>query len=91
MKKEELKKVKEWCIGMETLVNLISTHKKRVPESVELIKEYPVDKAVHIYSGIEKISAALKQPIHFAVEQNFLEKRVTYNGVTFYQIIFYAQ
>lgn len=91
MEKEELKKLKEWCIGMETLVNLISIHKKRVPESVELIKEYPADKAVHIYLGIEKISAVLKQPIHFAVEQNFLEKRVTYNGVTFYQIIFYVQ
>lgn len=91
MEKEELKKLKDWCLGMETLINLISTHKKTVPESVELIKEYPADKAVHIYSGIEKIAAVLKQPIHFVVEQNFLEKRVTYNGVTFYQIIFYAQ
>ena len=86
-----MKKLKDWCLGMETLINLISTHKKTVPESVELIKEYPADKAVHIYSGIEKIAAVLKQPIHFVVEQNFLEKRVTYNGVTFYQIIFYAQ
>lgn len=28
MKKEELKNLKDWCIGMETLINLISTHKK---------------------------------------------------------------
>ncbi len=91
MKKEEVKKLREWCVGMEALINLISTHKKRVPESVELIKEYPADRAVHIFSGIEKISTALKRPIHFVADQNFLEKRVTYNGVTFYQIVFYVQ
>ena len=34
MEKEELKKLKDWCIEMETLINLVSTHKKRVPESV---------------------------------------------------------
>ena len=48
MEKEELKNLKDWCIGMETLINLISTHKKRVPESVELITEQPADKAVHV-------------------------------------------
>lgn len=45
MEKEELKNLKDWCIGMETLINLISTHKKRVPESVELITEQPADKS----------------------------------------------
>lgn len=26
MEKEELKKLKDWCIEMETLINLVSTH-----------------------------------------------------------------
>lgn len=90
MKKEELKNLKDWCIGMETLINLISTHKKRVPESVELITEQPADKAVHVYSGIEKIAAALKEPMHFNFNPTFYEKTISYNGVTFFQIGFYV-
>ena len=73
MEKEELKNLKDWCIGMETLINLISTHKKRVPESVGLITEQPADKAVHVYSGIEKIAAALKEPMHFNFNPTFLK------------------
>lgn len=90
MKKEELKNLREWCVGMETLINLISTHKKTVPESVDLINERPTDKSVHVYAGIEKIAAALKEPMHFEFGSTSFEKTVSYNGVTFFQIGFYA-
>ena len=91
MKKEELKNLKEWCLGMETLINLISTHKKLVPKSVELIAERPTDKSVHVYAGIEKIAAALKEPMHFKFDAASLKKTVSYNGVTFFQISFYVK
>lgn len=90
MEKEELKKLKDWCLGMETLINLISTQKMVAPESVELITERPTDKSVHVYAGIEKIAAALKEPMHFKFNANSFEKVVSYNGVTFFQVGFYA-
>ena len=84
MKKEELNRLRHWCVGASILVNVLSITKKMAPESVEIIHEQPADKSVHVYEGIEKIAAALKLPIHFVAKNTFLEKRVTYDGVIFF-------
>lgn len=91
MEKEELKKLKEWCVKTQILINVLSDTKKNVPESVELITELPANKSVHVYAGIEKIAAALKEPMHFKFNANSFEKTVFYNGVTFFQVGFYAK
>ena len=86
MKKEELKKLKEWCDAAVAAVNTLSAVKKMVPESIVLISEFPTDKEVHVFSDIEKISEALNQPICFETKRGFSEKRVTYGEITFFQI-----
>ncbi len=91
MEKEELKKLKDWCVATAAAVNALSAVKKMAPESIQLIKESPANKEVHIYSGIEKISMALSQQIHSVRRSESLEKRVTYDGVTFFQIEFYTK
>lgn len=88
MKKEELKKLREWCVTTAAAVNALSAVKKMAPESIELIMEYPSDKEVHVFSGIEKISEALDQPIHSVARRGGSEKRVTYDGVTFFCLDF---
>lgn len=91
MEKEELKKLKEWCIAAAAATNTLSAVKKMAPESITLISEFPADKEVHVFSGIEKISEVLNQPIHSVERRESLEKRVTYGEVTFFQVELYVR
>ena len=91
MEKEELKKLNNWCIRTAAVINFLFDTKKEVPESVQLITERPTDKSVHVYAGIEKIAAALKEPMHFKFDATSFKKTVSYNGVTFFQVGFYAK
>lgn len=91
MKKEELEQLRCWCANTAAAINILSSVKKEAPESIELIREYPADKEVHVFSGIEKISEALGQPIHSVARSEFSEKRVTYDGVTFFTVDFYTK
>lgn len=88
MKKEELERLRCWCVNTAAAINILSSVKKEAPESIELIREYPSDKEVHVFSGIEKISVALDQPIHSVARRGGSEKRVTYDGVTFFSLDF---
>ena len=91
MEKEELKLLRDWCVGTAAIINILADTKQKVPESVDLITERPADKKVHVFSGIEKIAAALKEPMHFEFGSTIFEKTVSYNGVTFFQVGFYSK
>lgn len=91
MKKEEQKKIKNWCEYMAFLVKLTSDLKKNVPKGIEIINERPADKEVHVYEGIEKIASALKAVIHIETNDQFCEKTVYYKGTTFFQIVWYSE
>ena len=91
MEKEELKLLRDWCVGTAAAVNALSAVKKMVPESIVLITEQPADKKVQIYIGTEKLAAALKEPMHFEFGPDDYRKMVSYNGVTFFQVGFYSK
>ena len=86
MKKEELKRIKVWCDCMACGIRQISALKRAAPEEFELVGEFPIDREVQVYSGIENIAEALNQPIYFVTRREYSEKRVDYGEVTFFQI-----
>lgn len=82
----DLKKIEEWCYKQIELINRLC-RMEDFPDEVEFCvgRERLIE--VHIHKGIEKISSALKLPVH--IEQfadDMYEKSVTHLGVKFFQI-----
>ncbi|MBQ8662506.1 MAG: hypothetical protein IJ471_01475 [Eubacterium sp.] len=89
-----LKEIEAWCYKQIELINRLY-NMKDFPDEVERCGMLePLDiaqkKRVHIFTGIEKISAALKLPIHIKtspyLDSDMYKKTVTHLGVEFFQL-----
>lgn len=82
----ELRKIKDWCyiqIGLMNRLRAISDF----PGEVVFCGRSSGLSQVHIHSGIEIISSALKLPVKIEVgSDGWYEKSVTHLGIKFFQI-----
>jgi|GEM_PF-4602656 len=93
MKKEELKRIEEWC---ETVIfYLRGASKRETPKKIILSgtndNKFPAEVLLH--SGIEYVSEALKIPVHIEIDPVFTIhylKVVTHKGIRFIQMMPYS-
>lgn len=89
-----LKEIEAWCYKQIELMNRLYDMKD-FPGEVEFCFRDELGikylKRVHIFEGIDRISQAIKIPVHITVRNNHsYEKSVTHLGVKFYQIGHFA-
>lgn len=85
-----LKEIEAWCYKQIELINRLYDMKD-FPGEVEFCGRDELGikflKRVHIYEGIDRISSALKLPVHIDIrDSDTYKKTVTHLGVEFYQI-----
>lgn len=90
-----LKELEAWCYLQIDLMNRLYDLED-FPNEVEFCgrsDKFCLQqlKSVHIFTGIEKISVALKLPINIELADDYYKKTVTHLGVKFFQIEYYPK